>query len=99
MKLIGASHGTDLSPILLKLVQSPISDGNPLAQFRACAPDIPFQEKPPSPNCCRPVRIEENPKASIDTVCLMQECNYCFCSNFVSLESYSACLALLKFQF
>jgi hypothetical protein len=98
MKLIGASHGTDLSPILLKLVQSPISDGNPLAQFRACAPDIPFQEKPPSPKSCRPVRIEENPKASIKTVCSMQECD-CFCSNFVSLESYSACLALLKFQF
>lgn len=63
MKLLGVSQGTDLSPNLLKLVQSPISDGNPVAQSNPSAVEMPFQEKPPSPKGWRPVKIEENPRA------------------------------------
>jgi hypothetical protein len=63
MKLLGVVQDVDESPILLKVAQSPLSEGCPAAQSRAGEPLFPFQEKPLLPNGCRSVKISAKPKA------------------------------------
>jgi hypothetical protein len=63
----------DESPILLKVAQSPLSEGCPKAQSRDGAPLFPFQENPLLPNGCRSVKMLANPKAvgrAINCACL-----------------------------
>jgi len=63
MKLLGVVQDVDESPILLKVTQSPLSEGCPEAQSRAVAPPFPFQENPLLPDGCRSVKMLPKPKA------------------------------------
>ena len=64
MKLLGEVQDVDESPILLKVAQSPLSEGCPAAQSRAGAPPFPFHENPLLPDGCRSVKILAKPKAA-----------------------------------
>jgi len=63
IKLLGVVQDVDESPILLKVAQSPLSEGCPEAQSRTGAPPFPFHENPLLPNGCRSVKMLAKPKS------------------------------------
>ena len=64
MKLLGVVQDVDESPILLKVAQSPFSDGCPEAQSRAVASLFPFHENPLLLDGCRSVKMLAKPRAA-----------------------------------